>query len=170
MRRTIALIAGLSLGLCAIATRTESMDLLVRLEERSLREGGIIRTEIFVYRDGSVMTRQEFPFTPPMIRILRQAASETQMLNLGRTFLNNQIGLQRGECFLDSGNAEEARLQTQVDWFGRAPRRRSFITDTSFAVECGPQAYAIVTAISNIFSQATVIDEKTFDDLIEEIE
>ncbi len=170
MRKMTALIALLGAG-AGIAARAESPSLLVRFEERSLREGGIVRTEVLVYRDGAVSTRQEIGFlTPPLVRVLRQSASAAQMRTLGLALLNNQVGLQRGECFLDSGNAEEARLQTQIDWFGKGPRRNSFVTDTTFAGECGSEIYALVEAINDVSSSASLIDDKTVDDLIEEIE
>ena len=170
MRKITALIVllGTSAG---IAARAESPNLLVRLEERSLREGGIVRTEVLVYRDGAVTTRQEIGFLiPPMVRVLRQTAGETEMQTLGLALLNNRVGLQHGECFLDSGNVEEARLQTQVDWFGKGLRRNSFVTDTTFPVECGPEIYALADAISDVFSHASVIDDKILDDLIAKIE
>jgi hypothetical protein len=144
--------------------------LLVRLEERTFRSDLDFRTEILVYRDGAVQTRQEVSGGgPPMVRLLRQSASDAQMRALGLALLNNQVGHQHGGCFLVSGDAQEPLVQTQVDWFGKGPRRNSFVTDTRFTNECGPEVYAIIDAIEDTFGHSSVIDDKHFDDLIEKI-
>jgi hypothetical protein len=157
-------------ALAGPATGAEPPSLLVRLDERSLREDGFFRTEVLVYRDGAIAGREEFRRGgPPMLRFLRHKATDAQMHALGLALLNNHVGLQPGGCFLVSGNAEEARLQTQVDWFGKSLRQNSFVTDTSFAAECSPEVYAIVAAIEGAFFNSSVIDDRSVEDLLEEI-
>jgi len=135
------------------AESSTSSSLLIRhlRTSTSTLSGTTSTVDSLIFRDGLIM--EHINDGNVLCWILRGTASPEELRELRDALAKNRVDLQRGNCQIKEP-IDNFHVETQITWFGRGSRQRTYRTSNGAANPCPESTVEIERAIQSVLASA----------------